>query len=97
MPVYRFGPFRLDTERYRLTRGDAEVQTPPRQLDLLACLAAEPSRLITRDELFDRLWAGVAVTDNESAARPDNEDWPSGHREGDQAGDDDIREAGQNR
>src|SRR5688500_3106926 len=64
MPVYRFGPFRLDTERYRLTRGDAEVQTSPRQLDLLACLAAEPSRLITRDELFDRLWAGVAVTDN---------------------------------
>jgi hypothetical protein len=39
----------------------------------------------------------VAVTDNESAARPENEDWPSGHREGDQAGDDDIREAGQNR
>jgi DNA-binding winged helix-turn-helix (wHTH) protein len=64
MPVYRFGPFRLDTEGYRLTRGDAPVQTSPRQLDLLACLAAEPSRLITRDELFDRLWAGVAVTDN---------------------------------
>jgi DNA-binding winged helix-turn-helix (wHTH) protein/Flp pilus assembly protein TadD len=64
MPVYRFGPFRLDTEAYRLTRGDAPVQTSPRQIDLLACLAAEPSRLITRDELFDRLWAGVAVTDN---------------------------------
>jgi len=64
MPVYRFGPFRLDTDGYRLTRGDAPVQTSPRQLDLLACLAAEPSRLITRDELFDRLWAGVAVTDN---------------------------------
>ena len=64
MPVYRFGPFRLDTDGYRLTRNDAPVQTSPRQLDLLACLAAEPSRLITRDELFDRLWAGVAVTDN---------------------------------
>jgi DNA-binding winged helix-turn-helix (wHTH) protein len=64
MPVYRFGPFRLDTEGYRLTKGDATVQTSPRQLDLLACLAANPSRLVTRDELFDRLWAGVAVTDN---------------------------------
>jgi hypothetical protein len=39
----------------------------------------------------------VAVTDNESGARPDDEDWPPGHREGDQAGDDDVREAGQNR
>jgi hypothetical protein len=39
----------------------------------------------------------VAVTDNESGARPDDEDWPSGHREGEQAGDDDVRESGRNR
>lgn len=38
-----------------------------------------------------------AVTDNESGAIPDDQDWPAGHREGDQAGDDDVREAGQNR
>jgi DNA-binding winged helix-turn-helix (wHTH) protein/tetratricopeptide (TPR) repeat protein len=64
MPVYRFGPFRLDTDGYRLTREDAAVPASPRQLDLLACLAADPSRLITREELFERLWPGVAVTDN---------------------------------
>jgi hypothetical protein len=39
----------------------------------------------------------IAVTDNEAGASPDASDWPSGHREGDQAGDDDVREAGQNR
>jgi hypothetical protein len=41
----------------------------------------------------------VAVTDNESGAIPDEDqdDWPSGHREGNQAGDDDIRDAGENR
>jgi hypothetical protein len=39
----------------------------------------------------------VAITDNESGATPDDEDWPSGHREGDPAGDDDVREAGHNR
>ena len=64
MPVYRFGAFRLDTEGYRLTREESVVQASARQLDLLACLAAEPSRLITRDELFERLWSGVTVTDN---------------------------------
>ena len=64
MPVYRFGPFRLDTDGYRLTKGETAVPASPRQLDLLACLASEPSRLITRDELFERLWSGVAVTDN---------------------------------
>jgi hypothetical protein len=38
----------------------------------------------------------VAVTNNESGASPDDESWPHGHREGDQAGDDDIRRAGEN-
>ena len=64
MPVYRFGPFRLDTDGYRLMKEETPVAASPRQLDLLACLAADPSRLITRDELFERLWSGVAVTDN---------------------------------
>jgi hypothetical protein len=39
----------------------------------------------------------VAVTDNEAGARPDDEDWPAGHREGEHADDDDVREAGRNR
>jgi DNA-binding winged helix-turn-helix (wHTH) protein len=64
MPVYRFGSFRLDTDGYRLTREESVVQASARQLDLLAYLAAEPSRLITREELFERLWPGVTVTDN---------------------------------
>src|SRR5688572_1191432 len=64
MPVYRFGPFRLDTDGYRLMKEETPVAASPRQLDLLACLAADPSRLITREELFNRLWSGVAVTDN---------------------------------
>ena len=38
----------------------------------------------------------VAVTDNESGASADD-DQPAGHREGEQAGDDEIREAGHNR
>lgn len=39
----------------------------------------------------------VAVTNNESGASPTDEGWPAGHREGDAAGDDDVREAGENR
>jgi phosphosulfolactate synthase (CoM biosynthesis protein A) len=39
----------------------------------------------------------VAVTNNESGAGPGDEGWPQGHREGAGAGDDDVREAGQNR
>ena len=39
----------------------------------------------------------VAVTDNESGASPTDDEWPGGHRERDQAGDDDVRQAGENR
>lgn len=42
------------------------------------------------DEGADR----VAVTDNEAGHTPDEGAWPQGHREGDEAGDDDVRRAG---
>ena len=38
----------------------------------------------------------VAVTNNESGESPSDEGWPQGHREGDQASDDDVRRAGEN-
>lgn len=38
----------------------------------------------------------VAVTNNETGAATSDDEWPHGHREGDQAGDDDIRRAGEN-
>lgn len=36
----------------------------------------------------------VAVTDNESGDVPSGDRWPGGHREGNAASDDDVREAG---
>lgn len=38
----------------------------------------------------------VAVTNNETGAATGQDDRPRGHREGDQAGDDDVRRAGEN-
>lgn len=51
------------------------------------------------EEVRERLDEGaerVAVTQNESGESPRGDDWPGGHREGDQAGDDDVRQAGEN-
>lgn len=62
--MYRFGPFRLDTEAYRLSRETAVVAASPKLLDLLGYLAARPSKLVTRDELFSALWPDVIVSDN---------------------------------
>jgi hypothetical protein len=39
----------------------------------------------------------IAVTDNEAGELERDSDWPTGHRQGDRATDDDVREAGENR
>ncbi len=46
----------------------------------------------TLDERSDR----VAVTQNEAGDAIPRDDWPHGHREGDEASDDDVRRAGEN-
>jgi DNA-binding winged helix-turn-helix (wHTH) protein/tetratricopeptide (TPR) repeat protein len=62
--TYRFGPFRLDTAAYQLTKNDQAVDVPPKVIDLLALLISQPSALVTKDAILARLWPDVAVTDN---------------------------------
>ena len=61
---YRFGPFVLDGSSYRLSRDGAQIPLSPKIIDLLLYLAARPSTLVSKDELFKALWPDVAVTDN---------------------------------
>ena len=46
-----------------LTRGGAEVELAPRAHDLLRYFIKNPGRIISRDELCDRLWDGKIVSD----------------------------------
>jgi DNA-binding winged helix-turn-helix (wHTH) protein/Tfp pilus assembly protein PilF len=61
---YRFGPFVLDGAAYRLFRNGEAVPLSPKIIDLLLYLAARPSALVSKDELFKAMWPDVAVTDN---------------------------------
>lgn len=60
----RIGPFDLDVRRYTLTRGGEAVALSPRLVELLAYFAARPGTLVTKDELLDRFWTDVHVTEN---------------------------------
>src|SRR5688500_5328072 len=62
--MYRFGPFVLDGGSYRLVRDGELIPLSPKIIDLLLHLAARPSTLVSKDELFKALWPDVAVTDN---------------------------------
>ena len=61
---YRFGPFVVDGGAYRLLREGQNVPLSPKIIDLLLFLAARPSVLVSKDDLFRALWPDVAVTDN---------------------------------
>jgi len=61
---YRFGPFVVDGGAYRLLRDGQNVPLSPKIIDLLLFLAARPSVLVSKDDLFRALWPDVAVTDN---------------------------------
>jgi len=61
---YKFGPFLVDGGAYRLLRDGQNIPLSPKIIDLLLFLAARPSVLVSKDDLFRALWPDVAVTDN---------------------------------
>lgn len=61
---YRFGPFKVETGAYRLSKGDRVLPVSPKIIDLLLYLVSRPSVLVSKEELFKALWPDVAVTDN---------------------------------
>jgi predicted ATPase/DNA-binding winged helix-turn-helix (wHTH) protein len=61
-PVY-VGEFRVEVPNEQLWRGHAEVAVPPRVFALLRYLVERPHQLVTKGELFQALWPGIAVGD----------------------------------
>ena len=67
--IYRFGPFELDLDRVEL-----RAQGKPRHLErqvftLLALLVENHARLVSKDEIVERVWDGRIVSDAAVASR----------------------------
>ena len=62
-PRYRFAEFTLSPARRSLFRSGREVPLIPRYLDLLLLLVEKRSVALHRQEIFDRVWADVVVSD----------------------------------
>jgi DNA-binding winged helix-turn-helix (wHTH) protein len=67
--IYNFSNCRLDTDRRELFRGDVLVPVEPQVFDLLHILAENPARVVTRDEIIDRVWGGRIVSESAISAR----------------------------
>jgi DNA-binding winged helix-turn-helix (wHTH) protein len=60
----RFGPFALDRRTWTVLRDGAAVDLSPRLVEILAYLIDRDGAIATRDELLDRFWPDVHVTEN---------------------------------
>ena len=61
---YRFGAAEFDEARLELRVGGVAVELEQRPLQVLAELLRYPDEVVTRDELFETVWAGRPTVDN---------------------------------
>jgi TolB-like protein/DNA-binding winged helix-turn-helix (wHTH) protein/Tfp pilus assembly protein PilF len=60
-PTYQFGPFRLEVDRRRLLRDDAPVALASKAIETLLALIEHRDRVLTKDELLQRIWGDTIV------------------------------------
>lgn len=63
-PVYEFAPFCLDTPKQLLLRDGERIPLTQKALAALTVLVERHGRTVTKEELMDRVWPGVAVEEN---------------------------------
>lgn len=61
--VHRFARFEIDAGTREIRAGGRVLAVQPRVFDLLLYLAGHRDRVVPKDELLDRVWPGVIVTD----------------------------------
>ena len=64
---YAFGPFVVDTVRQSLWRDGRLVPITSKTLDLLVVLLEHRDRIVTKDELLNRVWPDTTVQENNLA------------------------------
>jgi len=67
--LYRFGDFELDLDRSELRAAGAAVPLEPQVFALLALLVDARDRMVSKDEIFEKVWDGRVVTDAALASR----------------------------
>src|SRR5258706_16287111 len=59
--MYEFGPFRLDPGSRALYRGAEFIALTPKRAEIVLLLGQEAGRVVTKEQLLERVWPGVVV------------------------------------
>jgi DNA-binding winged helix-turn-helix (wHTH) protein/Tol biopolymer transport system component len=63
--VFEFGDFKLDCDRFELTRAGRSLRLERKPMELLILLATRNGQLVTRTEIAGRLWGTEVFVDTE--------------------------------
>ena len=69
MMIYQFGPFELDLATVELREGDKTRAMEPQVFALLALLVENRERLVSKDEIIEKVWDGRIVSEAAVASR----------------------------
>jgi TolB-like protein len=67
--IYRFGPFELDIAKFELRADGAARHVEPQVFALLALLVENRERLVSTEEIIEKVWDGRVVSDAAVASR----------------------------
>jgi DNA-binding winged helix-turn-helix (wHTH) protein len=60
----QFGPFLIDVRERVLLRDGQPVPVTPKAFDLLAALVEQPGKLISKEDLLEKVWPGTFVEES---------------------------------
>ena len=67
--IYVFDDFELDTAKVELRRNGAAIAVEPQVFALLRFLVENRDRVVTKEEIVERIWDGRIVSDSAIASR----------------------------
>ncbi len=62
--MIRFDDIVVEPDLHRVTKGGALLDVEPRAIRVLVYLIERKDRIVPKEELFERVWQGAALTDN---------------------------------
>lgn len=67
--IYEFEEYELDGARFELRRDGVRLHVEPQVLSLLLLLVEHRGRMVSKDEMIDKIWDGRIVSESAVAAR----------------------------
>jgi DNA-binding winged helix-turn-helix (wHTH) protein len=67
--IYRFAELELDTSRFQIRRGDDVLPVQPQVFDVLQYLIVNHHRIVSKDELLEKVWNGRFISETTLSSR----------------------------